>query len=620
DGDGTPDLWDADNDGDGVPDKLDMSPYMSTGAGAAAAKTFSDADPMQLTMNNLTPAELTKVEFQVVPTNPKHLRYTQTILDWPLNDKQGQIQDADGKTFYDVVANTAANPGANGDMRLIPALEIQMPKATANLPPAATCARDDGSSYTCYPLLEDFSISVREITTGTLAAYVPLQLVADSAGDNAVAFYGRMFYQAANSWGAAHSVRFVWMVQVLNDICAKYEDNICAEYGDLNQLQVVQTYGEEWFLSGLHVTEEQQADIALIYEDPAVTPGVAGAPADYDKPFYADTLYGLLNGLDQSFLAGRPDMTVDTIAARFDHASNSGVSDTERWNLPNVMSVAKQSYAAYDLGVLDTVVTQTVGILDNVFTPAWSASQPIMPTIMMASTQSHRDLNLDTTHFNNNNLQWRGNGLTIDWSNTKVDTLASVKWTPYAYDPASGWNIADVNDYLDSFTQHLAGIFDPNDPDTPALLTMNQLLYTTAYNGVSEVIELNGESAASAEAQEDGSIALELTLEVAKITKEVVTWIAEFDEQVKEMGEVLAGITATSSTSADVRNLIQATFLKAQGMSFGVYLFEAVALMLELTELLLELTARDSPALETVEHTLQIVDVGLKALKTVNKI
>ncbi|MCB0086224.1 MAG: hypothetical protein KDE47_35025, partial [Caldilineaceae bacterium] len=55
-------------------------------------------------------------------------------------------------------------------------------------------------------------------------------------------------------------------------------------------------------------------------------------------------------------------------------------------------------------------------------------------------------------------------------------------------------------------------------------------------------------------------------------------------------------------------------------MSFGVYLFEAVALMLELTELLLELTARDSPALETVEHTLQIVDVGLKALKSVNKI
>ncbi|MCB0086349.1 MAG: hypothetical protein KDE54_00420 [Caldilineaceae bacterium] len=622
DGDGAPDLWDDDNDGDGVPDKLDISPYMSTGAGSAAAKTFTDDAPLQITMNNLLPSEMTKVEFQVVPTNPDHLRYTQTILDWPLNDKQGQIQDVDGKTFYDVMDNVAANPGANGDLRLIPALEIQMPKASANLPPADSCSRDDGSRYTCYPLLEDFNISVREVTTGTLAAYVPLQLVSDSTGDNAVAFYGRMFYQAANGWGAAHDVRFVWMVQVLNDVCARYEDNICAEYGAYNQPQLIQTYSDEWRLSGLHVTEEHQANIALIYEVPTITPGVAGAPANYDKPFYADTLYGLLNGLDQSFLAGRSDMTVDTIAGRFDHATNSGVSDTERWNLPNVMSVDKHSYEAYDLGVIDTVVTQTVNILDNVFTPAWSASNPITPTVMMASEKSHRDLNLDTTHFSSGNLKWSGNGLTIDWTNTAVDTIASVKWTPYSYDPASGWTTADLGSYLDEYTDHLRDVLDANDPDTPSVLTMNKMLYTTAYNGVSEFVAIDGE-AASEGAEEDGAIGLELTIEIGKLTREVVKWISEFDEKISELAEVLEQIDQTTSAATGVQNLLQYVFLKAQGLeskAFGAYMFESVALVLEVTELLLEQFARNSPVTEGVVFTVELADVVVKALNAVTKV
>jgi hypothetical protein len=398
DDDGIPDLWDDDNDGDGVRDDQDLSPYMTTAPDAADAKTFTSDAPLQLTMDNLVESELTKVEFQVVPSDSDHLRYTQTLLDWPLNDKQGQIQDADGLTFYDVDADNAANPGANGDMRLIPTLEIQMPADSANLPPSETCTRDDGSTYTCYPLLEDFHITVRTVTTGTLVAYVPLQLVEVSTGDNAMAFYGRMYYQAAASWGDAHEVRFVWMVQVLNDICEDFKDNICSAYSAYNEPQVVQTYDEEWFLSGLHVTEEHSVEIALIYENPTITPGFDGAPADYDKPFYVDTLYGLPNGLNQSFLVGRcdthdadgscaadgqRDMTVATIYSRFNHATNGSVSATERWNLPNVLSVEANSYEAYDLGALDTTVTQTVSILDNVFTLVWSAGDPITPTILI---------------------------------------------------------------------------------------------------------------------------------------------------------------------------------------------------------------------------------------------
>jgi large repetitive protein len=181
-GDGTPDLWDEDNDGDGVRDNLDLSPYMSSGPNSAAPKTFTDESPMLLTMDNLIASELTKVEFQIIPTEDDHLRYSQTVLDWPGDDRQGQLQDADGLTFYDNDNTLDPSPNANGDVRLLPMLEIRMPKDSANLPPSETCTRDDGSTYVCYPILEELNISVREIVEGTLAAYVPLQLVEDSVG------------------------------------------------------------------------------------------------------------------------------------------------------------------------------------------------------------------------------------------------------------------------------------------------------------------------------------------------------------------------------------------------------------------------------------------------------
>ncbi len=98
DGDGTPDLWDDDNDGDGVRDSLDLSPYANTKGSAP----YSGSQPFELAIDNLTADELVRVEFQFRPTDANHLWYSQSVLDWPDNDHQGQIQDSDGATFYDV--------------------------------------------------------------------------------------------------------------------------------------------------------------------------------------------------------------------------------------------------------------------------------------------------------------------------------------------------------------------------------------------------------------------------------------------------------------------------------------------------------------------------------------
>ncbi|MEZ4664135.1 MAG: hypothetical protein R2911_41930 [Caldilineaceae bacterium] len=201
-GNGIPDIWDEDNDGDGVRDNLDLSPYTSTQPDGPNARFFTENTPLQFTLNDLMTDQLVKVEFQVAPKNPDHLWYTQNVLDWPSGDNQGQIQDADGATFFDVDQDLPPSPNANGDMRLVPMLEIQMAANAANLPPSQPCTAPNGEATTCYPLLEQFGIAVQQISADTVAAYVPLQIVTDSVGDKNVAFYGQMFYNAPGSWDA----------------------------------------------------------------------------------------------------------------------------------------------------------------------------------------------------------------------------------------------------------------------------------------------------------------------------------------------------------------------------------------------------------------------------------
>ncbi len=97
-----PDLFDDDNDGDGVGDGVDISPYTSSGV-------YDGNSPFSLVINGLTPQTMTYVEFQARPTNEDHLWYAYNVFDWP-TDREGQIQDDDGVTFFDLDSTTDPNP------------------------------------------------------------------------------------------------------------------------------------------------------------------------------------------------------------------------------------------------------------------------------------------------------------------------------------------------------------------------------------------------------------------------------------------------------------------------------------------------------------------------------
>ncbi|MCZ7568703.1 MAG: hypothetical protein M5U01_08940 [Ardenticatenaceae bacterium] len=139
DKDGTPDLFDRDNDGDGVSDRVDLSPNKVLGSGSAP---YTRDNPFKLVVNNLQKASGNQgypvfVDFQLRPKNPDHLAYAMNVLDWPSGDTAGQIQRTKDTTFADTMtaAQKAANPSAaNGDMRLVPMLEIGIPANNGAIP------------------------------------------------------------------------------------------------------------------------------------------------------------------------------------------------------------------------------------------------------------------------------------------------------------------------------------------------------------------------------------------------------------------------------------------------------------------------------------------------------
>jgi hypothetical protein len=209
DNDGIPNLWDDDNDGDGVPDGVDLSPYSYSGY----------SDKFSLTIQNDYSGYL-YIDVQVQPSNPNELRYHNSILNWP-SDTEGQVQDRNN---------------SNQDIRLLPFLDVY-----ANQFPA-----DD--------LLRNYGISIfrpEGKSSDSYHMYVPLLPVGD--GTQNTAFYARVAYGS----GVLNDIRWkdarvVWMVQMYND------------YYQLDQLTPLQVYpGGNFRLTGMQVIKSGTVEASL---------------------------------------------------------------------------------------------------------------------------------------------------------------------------------------------------------------------------------------------------------------------------------------------------------------------------------------------------------------------
>lgn len=497
DGDGTPDMFDGDNDGDGVPDDADLSPEAVVGP-------FNDANPFALAVEELEQDKPVIVTVQFRPTYADNLFLQNVVLDWPGGDLEGHLQRTQNTTFATTNPEARASDAlaGNGDVRLVPLLEITMPYSDghyANLPVLddyAGITRTLGitvGEWLDQAALDPFGISVNDVdeSSGDLVAYLPLTTETSQSGDAPVAFNARMLYWPSQAgWGADQEFRVVWLVQMLQetDTCYLYNGSDCVQYEE--EVTTVHVYDEEWDLTGLNVSEEHGTSIALLYENPAQ----AGNDA-----VVADSLWQVAWNLTWTFLEGRDCDSYDGN----DQCIGDGERDVTIANMANTVAdwgsgteyvtvvTADNPYDHYFLG-LGGAITNTTTILTDTF----AAYQDRSPTIMTASESTSRSLNL-----NDSADALDGSHLVMDLDPATVLPVLSsgMSWQAYQYDSSAGWQAYDSEDYLTLLEANLASLdfFQPDDESENAAqeaegkLLWAQSYYTSLLNGLTNVVELD---------------------------------------------------------------------------------------------------------------------------------
>ena len=408
------------------------------------------------------------------------------MLDWPKDDK-GQIQDIDNQP---------------DDMKLVPMLEIRIPDGEMMLPPAATSPPYSETNPYRIPDLEPYQITIGNgEADGEKIAYLPLSLITDQKSGERVAFGGRMRYLPQAAW-QSQEVRLVWMVQMSNDVACDYKSAAerakgCGYPGYYrNQNQIIHRYYEDWMVTGLNVTEDHGAKIAVVYEDPAKDPARNDdgpmwlLPTVLEERFLKPTVSG--NTLQR-------EVTMDNIVAKLDW-STIGDGNTGFYGLPNHFKVTDvEEYSTFDAAISGT----TTVISDTVFGAYQSTDKPLL---LFAYETNIRSVGLDVQSVNSAYAAFDGNKITVSFHpsgqpNTQIDTTAGFKWSPYC---ASGnwltWAVCNPEDYWTLLEDRHANQFlDPTtlqpvsrsdlDPDIARATTLVTQLYAlTIQLGISNIV------------------------------------------------------------------------------------------------------------------------------------
>ena len=453
DGNNIPDSHDDDNDGDGVPDADDSAPstYVGDLTNGVSNGEFNFA------IDDLTSGKAAYVDFQLRPTDADHLWYTLNVLDWPSDDHEGQIQRFYDQTLYEatpVENRPMADPRSkNGDMRLIPMLEIEMPYQAGhsrNLPTIAGAPTITASTPITAWLdtaeMQSFGVSVRKAENGDLFGYVPLILTRAKEGGGPTAFTGRMLYRPNSTWGDLQTARLVWMVEVLTDSCSEPPKNTprdvhCANEANWtsNGTQIVHKYDDDFIVTGLSVREDNGASAAVIYQNPSWTTSQAAYSA---SGFNEDVLWGAAQALEQSLLSGQNNgtnrtVTVPTLSA----ATFTG------WGLPSgSLSVAQYNFDHQSLQAT-LAMTHTKQLLDTHFTSYATANGLDNTNFLFAREERYRsatnDLDDIVTPVGGNGLR-----LSLDTHNNREFVSATVNWSPYRYNSmTAAWESYPIDEY-----------------------------------------------------------------------------------------------------------------------------------------------------------------------------
>ncbi len=201
DGDGIANAWDFDNDGDGVNDGVDMSPFAKT--------DVNEMFHFDIATNG-NPAYMT---FQLRPKSKEHLKLFGQSWDWPDGDHKGSVQDWDD---------------SEEDVAVFPILQLSV-----NGAPEAN------------------EVILNGIVVDGNTVYVPLMPVTEHG--NIVAFAGRMLYPSATPQNLTMDAQLIWKVVGRNDPNSSI----------LGQETLLVTYKDSFALTGMTIEENHGTDAGL---------------------------------------------------------------------------------------------------------------------------------------------------------------------------------------------------------------------------------------------------------------------------------------------------------------------------------------------------------------------
>ncbi|HSH04557.1 MAG TPA: LamG-like jellyroll fold domain-containing protein, partial [Anaerolineae bacterium] len=493
DGDNIPDAFDNDNDNDGLSDEADISPFTYD------TTLFNDTNPMNLTINDLQTDKPVFVNLQITPNNPDHLNYIGSILDWPSPDYRGQVQRGLNTTFataQDPALRSTAPNAANGDIRVVPMLEITIPFSDTthfgNLPIKTGTTPTDNSNLSSWlgtEHLNPYNIRVNQRDGNNVnqgwVSYIPLSPVTEYQGGSQVGFAAQMLYWPSvddggglSSWGPAHQYRVVWLVQMLTDRCVdpKGDPETCQR---VEELSVIHQYAEEWRLTGMEIREDHGIDVAIMYENPALD---TNRQSD-------DYLWAASWSLGTTFMRGRDCETLinngadcigdgarDVTLANITTQVSSWFTAPHPLVIDNSYSYAHHGYAAH------IMMTDTLNILNTHFN---AYSDSINPTFLFAREDVSRRLNL-------NDLTSIGGAPTFSFAGIPTVTSASLSWAPYDHKNGS-WQNHDLRNYLNNLQVYWENndLFgsDLTQDEQDGYILWSQMYYSQLFNGLTGIVE-----------------------------------------------------------------------------------------------------------------------------------
>ncbi|MCP4981194.1 MAG: hypothetical protein GY935_11950, partial [Gammaproteobacteria bacterium] len=441
DGDGVPNLWDRDNDGDNVPDDVDLSPLSATDYRTSFAYESSKGqqafDGYQY------------VEFQIQPENSNHLRYSNAPLDWPTFDTEGTI----------VQYNNSED-----DLTLIPFLRLE----TYPLPDET--------------LLNQYNISYVEQWDGSYSLHVPLTNITD--GGNIVAFHAKLVFNPEMLDNIElDNMELVWFVVAEIDSIGETQSELGLTLPTFEEEpKVVDVFVDDFRISGMTVTLSDDVSLAWF--------GTPNTPND-DRD-----LFNLLFGMNEAFLEHQnPDL--QTVVDRF---TSDTTPEAETWGL----SATDVEVVSTSTEHIDAAIPYASSALPTFFSDN-GYPMTDFTSLVMASEQSIGWHNLDELNETERASGKLTSNLTdIDLNVTRHLSLVGYEFQSGWQSLPTRETLLKAQERYDDVSTELTAL-QSDYPDLTAdeLKTVIHLLYSSWLAGRLSIIETGGLPLVAATADDD---------------------------------------------------------------------------------------------------------------------